>query len=143
MNARPYQGAADLLRLQHFNAVQIAANPFGWLQPGDIPHRLYNGYREHDPARLLHIWEDDADEIIGWAFAYPDDAFDIQSRDPNVIRAALTWIEATLTADVIETDLWRGGDPRREGYWSRTLPRWLMNCHTMSRHARCTIRCRK
>lgn len=113
MNDRPYRGAADLTCLQHFNATQIATNPVGWLQPGDLPHRLYNGYREHDPAQLLHIWEDDAGEIVGWAFTYPDDAFDIQAHNPVVIWTALRWIESTLTADTLETDLWRGDDPRR------------------------------
>lgn len=113
MNVKQYDGVADLLRLQQFNSEQIAINPVGWLQPGDIPHRLYNGHREHNPADLLRFWEDDAGQVIGWAFAYPDDSFDIQSHHPKVIEAAITWIETTLTAETIETDLFNGDDPRR------------------------------
>lgn len=113
MREKPYSGAEDMLRLQQFTASQIAINPVGWLQPGDIPHRLYNGNRKHNPSDLLHFWEDDAGQMIGWAFAYPDDSFDIQSHDPNVIRAAFAWIEATLTAETIETDLFNTDDPRR------------------------------
>jgi mycothiol synthase len=113
MRERRYGGAEDLLRLQRFTAEQIAINPIGWLQPGDIPHRLYNGHRENDPADLLRFWEDDTGQIIGWAFAYPDDSFDIQSHDPKVIEAALAWIETTLTAETIETDLFNGDDPRQ------------------------------
>lgn len=113
MREKRYGGAEDLLRLQQFTAEQIARNPVGWLQPGDIPHRLYNGHREHNPADLLHFWEDDAGQIIGWAFAYPDDSFDIQSHDPLVIEAALSWVEKVLTAETIESDLFSTDDPRR------------------------------
>lgn len=116
MWARQYTGAADLSRLQQFNAEKIFQNPVGWLQPGDIPHRLYNGLRHHDPAPLLRLWEDDdgeGDTLLGWALVYPTDSFDIQADREDVISEALTWVESQLTTETIETDLWNADDPRR------------------------------
>ncbi|MDX2163207.1 MAG: N-acetyltransferase [bacterium] len=114
MFARFYDGADDLSRLQAFNAAQIAQNPVGWLQPGDIPHRLYNGQREHDPEQLIRIWEDENGRMLGWAFVYPEESFDIQASDPLIMRAALAWVESALPAETLETDVWSGDAVRRD-----------------------------
>ncbi len=120
MKARQYSGADDLLRLQQYNAQQIAHTPCGWLHPGDIPHHLYNVLRHDDPHRLLRLWEADG-AICGWGLVYPDDAFVIQTARHDVMEEVLAWAEAQLTSDSIGTDLWSGGDPRsalltRSGY---------------------------
>ena len=104
--SRPYRGADDLARLQHYNAVQIAHDPCGWLHPGDLPHRLFNAGRRHKPPDLQRLWEDHAGEIAGRALAIPQNSFDVQSHDAGVIAEALAWVESGLTAESIETELW-------------------------------------
>ncbi|MFN8530578.1 MAG: GNAT family N-acetyltransferase [Anaerolineae bacterium] len=112
MHAYAYRGSADLTRLQAYNAEQIAQCRSGWMEPGDIPHRIYNVCRRHDPARIVRLWEDDAGTLIGWAFAYPEDSFDLQATDETVLAEALAWVCSTLTGDVIKTDVWNRDDPR-------------------------------
>ena len=106
--SRPYRDAADLARLQQYNAAQIAQDACGWLHPGDIPHRLFNSGRGHQPSDLLRLWEDDAGAIVGWAMFIPQKGFDVQSHDAAVIAEALAWAESSLTADTIETEVWDG-----------------------------------
>ncbi|MDX2141124.1 MAG: GNAT family N-acetyltransferase [Chloroflexota bacterium] len=114
MHARHYDGAEDLLRLQRFNAEQIASGGSAWLQPGDIPHRLYNGLRGRDPSKYLRLWEDKTGAIAGWVILDPPNTFDIQSAREDVIVEALAWVERQLRAKIIETDLSSGNDPRRD-----------------------------
>lgn len=105
-HSRPYQHSSDLTRLQQYSAVQSAQNACGWLHPGDLAHRLFNGGRRHNPADLLRLWEDESGAIAGWALMVPPGSFDVQSHDASVIAAALAWAESTLTADSIETELY-------------------------------------
>jgi len=114
MHARQYNGADDLARLQRFNAEQIARDGSAWLQPGDIPHRLYNGLRGRDPSKYLRLWEDETGAIAGWVILDPPNTFDIQSGHQDVISEALAWVERRLRAKTIETDLSSGNDPRRD-----------------------------
>ncbi|MEO0563082.1 MAG: GNAT family N-acetyltransferase [Chloroflexota bacterium] len=113
MIERPYAGADDLPRLQHFNAQNIAMNPAGWLHPGDVPHRLYNGLRRHNPAGWVRVWED-GDEIIGWALLNPRGEFDVQTRDVEVMAEAVAWARRNVGDSVpyLSIDLWRAGDHR-------------------------------
>jgi ribosomal protein S18 acetylase RimI-like enzyme len=113
MHPRQYNGADDLYRLQRFNAEQIARDVCDWLQPGDIPHRLYSGLRRYNPSDHLRLWEDETGAVIGWVLTQPPNTFSIQAAREDVITAALAWVEATLTAETIETDLSSGDDPRR------------------------------
>lgn len=106
--SRPYRDANDLVRVQDYSATQITHNARGWLYPGDIPHRLFNGGRKYNPTDLLRLWEDDAGEIVGWALAIPEKSFDVQSHDASVIIEALAWVESTLTDDIIKTELYDG-----------------------------------
>ncbi len=107
-HSRPYRDASDMARLQQYNAAQIAHDACGWLYPGDISHRLFNNGRRHEPADLLRLWEDDAGEIAGWALVIPEKSFDVQSHDATVIAEALAWVESSLTAGSIETELYDG-----------------------------------
>lgn len=102
--SRPYRDAADLARLQQYNAAQIAQDACGWLHPGDIPHRLFNSGRKHQPSDLLRLWEDEAGAIVGWALFNPQKGFDVQSHDADVIAEALAWVETRLTTE--NTELW-------------------------------------
>lgn len=102
--SRPYRDAADLARLQQYNAAQIAQDACGWLHPGDIPHRLFNSGRKHEPSDLLRLWEDEAGGIVGWALFNPQKGFDVQSHDADVIAEALAWVETRLTTE--NTELW-------------------------------------
>ena len=81
MKRRPYGGPADLDLLAAFNAEAAAATGgCGYLHPGDIAHRLYNGNRRYRPADVLVVWED-AGGVAGWALAAPAYAgFDVQIR---------------------------------------------------------------
>ena len=78
---RPYSGAADLERLQSFNAAAIAATDHcGYLHPGDIPHHLFNGNGRYDPAEITTIWEDEAG-VAAWLLVSPGHkGFDAQVR---------------------------------------------------------------
>ncbi len=59
MKRRRYRDADDVAALQAFNAAAIAeTSGCGFLHPGDIPHRLFNGNKLFDPAEVLTIWED-------------------------------------------------------------------------------------
>ncbi|MBL8132358.1 MAG: GNAT family N-acetyltransferase [Anaerolineae bacterium] len=109
-HSRAYQHAGDLLRLQRYSAERFALDAGGWLHPGDIPHRLFNGGRGQNPADLLRLWEDEVGEILGWALVNPrNGSFDVQSHDDAVLHKALTWIETKLVNAHIETEL-REGD---------------------------------
>lgn len=71
MQHRPYQGAADIALLQAFNAAAIAqTDGCGYVHPGDIPHRLFNGNKLYDPAEVLTIWEDEAG-VAAWVMVGP------------------------------------------------------------------------
>lgn len=101
--SRPYSNANDLVRLQHYNAKQIARDPCGWLHPGDIACRLMTSSgRGHDPANVLRLWEDDAGEVVGWASFVPKKGFDLQSHDARIIVEALAWLTPQLTTESIE-----------------------------------------
>jgi ribosomal protein S18 acetylase RimI-like enzyme len=66
MNKRPYHMDSDLKLLQDFNAAALAeTDGCGYLHPGDIPHRLFNGNKFFDPAEVMTIWEDD-DGVAAW-----------------------------------------------------------------------------
>lgn len=104
--SRPYHDADDVAHLQHYNVTHIQHDPCGWLHPGDIPHRLFNSGRRHNPSDILRLWLNDADEIVGWAIAIPPKGFDIQSHDAAVMGEALVWVQDSLTADTIETEVW-------------------------------------
>jgi len=79
MQARSYQGAADIALLQNFNAAAFAqTDGCGYLHPGDIPHRLFNGNKYYDPAAVLTIWED-TDGVAAWVLVAPRSrSFDAQ-----------------------------------------------------------------
>jgi ribosomal protein S18 acetylase RimI-like enzyme len=78
---RSYAGAADLKRLQDFNAAAIAVtNHCGYLHPGDIPHHLFNGNKHHNPAEVMTIWEDDHG-VAAWLLVGPrHKSYDAQVR---------------------------------------------------------------
>jgi ribosomal protein S18 acetylase RimI-like enzyme len=67
MNRRHYQGDSDIVLLQAFNATAIAQSAgCGYVHPGDIPHRLFNGNKLFDPGEVLTIWEDE-DGVAAYA----------------------------------------------------------------------------
>jgi GNAT superfamily N-acetyltransferase len=81
MMRRTYAGEADLKLLQDFNAAAIAETDHcGYLHPGDIPHHLFNGNKNYDPAEVMTIWEDDQG-VAAWLLADPNHkSFDAQVR---------------------------------------------------------------
>lgn len=81
MRRRPYQGAPDLTSLQTFNAEAIAVTDgCGYVHPGDIPHRLFNGNKYFDPAEVMTIWEDRSG-VAAWVLVGPrHKAYDAQVR---------------------------------------------------------------
>jgi ribosomal protein S18 acetylase RimI-like enzyme len=52
----------------------------GYVHPGDIPHRLYNGNKYFDPAEVMTIWED-GKGIAAWVHIGPrHKSYDAQVR---------------------------------------------------------------
>lgn len=81
MRRRPYGGESDLVLLQAFNAEAIAATDgCGYVHPGDIPHRLYNGNKHFDPGEVMTLWEDTSG-LTAWVLVGPRHrAYDAQVR---------------------------------------------------------------
>lgn len=99
MNVRRYLGEGDVALLQAFNAAAIAeTDGCGFIHPGDIAHRLFNGNKLFDPAEVLTIWED-ANGVAAWVLASPRHrGYDAQVRpdlrDPMFEREILEHAEA-------------------------------------------------
>lgn len=89
MRRRAYIASADLAAVQVFNGAAMAATDgCGYLHPGDIPHRLFNGNKLFGPAEVMTLWEDDAG-IAAWVMAAPRHrGFDAQVR-PDLRGGAL------------------------------------------------------
>ena len=104
MTPRPYRDGGDLEALQDFTATAIAQHGhLGFLHPGDIPHRIYNGLRHDDPSELVHIWEDDDGLILGWVFLHPRGGWfepqispEARSVHSGLECEMLEWAEARL-----------------------------------------------
>ncbi len=81
MRLRTYDSDSDVALLQTFNAASIAATGgCGYVHPGDIPHRLFNGNKYFDPSEVMTIWEDD-DGVAAWVLVGPRHrAYDAQVR---------------------------------------------------------------
>lgn len=81
MRQRSYESASDVALLQTFNAEAIAATRgCGYVHPGDIPHRLFNGNKHFQPSEVMTIWED-AFGVAAWVLAGPRHrSFDAQVR---------------------------------------------------------------
>lgn len=81
MNRRPFQGDLDLKLLQDFNAKAISETEgCGYLHPGDIPHRLFNGNKLFDPSEVMTIWEDQIG-VAAWLLVGPrHKSYDAQVR---------------------------------------------------------------
>ncbi|NDJ61045.1 MAG: GNAT family N-acetyltransferase [Chloroflexi bacterium] len=106
---RPYNGAPDLARMQMLNAAARAQRGIcGYLHPGDIPHRIYNGLRRYAPEEIAYVWEDDAGALIAYCLLYPEYCgFDLQIH-PD-------WLAAAFEADLLaqSEDLARAWKDRR------------------------------
>jgi ribosomal protein S18 acetylase RimI-like enzyme len=81
MRRRSYEGDADVALLQAFNSESIAATEgCGYVHPGDIPHRLFNGNKHYEPAEVMTIWED-VSGVAAWVLVGPRHrAYDAQVR---------------------------------------------------------------
>ena len=81
MNRRTYQRDSDLKLLQSFNSEAIAATEgCGYIHPGDIPHRLFNGNKLFDPCEVMTIWED-GKGVAAWLLVGPRHrSYDAQVR---------------------------------------------------------------
>lgn len=81
MKRRSYSGPADVDLLQSFNARAIRATEgCGFIHPGDIAHRLFNGNKLFDPVEILTIWEDRSG-VAAWVMVQPRHAgYDAQVR---------------------------------------------------------------
>jgi len=101
--------AEELGLLQEFNGRAIAeAGQDGYVHPGDIVHRMFNGCRQYDVSRLFHIWEDGAG-IAAWVMLQPGhDSFDLQirpdKRGGKLELGLLAWAEAALLDLLAEID---------------------------------------
>ncbi|MBX3010247.1 MAG: GNAT family N-acetyltransferase [Caldilineaceae bacterium] len=150
MQHRSYQGAADVALLQAFNAAAFAqTNGCGYLHPGDIPHRLFNGNKYYDPAALLTIWEDAAG-VAAWILVAPRSrSFDAQvrpaARGGALERAVLQFAEARtlalmqqytiadkpLSSEAYQCDITRVGLLQELGWMKEDEPPWVLNRATL------------
>ena len=121
---RPYRDASDLQRLQVFNAVASkATNGCGYLHPGDIPHRLFNGNKWFDPSEVMTLWEDGG-ELVAWVLAQPKhEGYDAQvrpdRRDDDFESEVYAWAEDE-TRRLIE----------HHGFSPDELINWSYRCDT-------------
>jgi mycothiol synthase len=148
---RPFSGSDDLYRLQAFNAAAIAAvGHSGYLHPGDIPHRLYNGQRWFDPPELVYLYES-AGEIAAWVMVYPRlGGFELQiapgRREPAWERHLMEEAESEawsaidrlgtdkteLVIDVFESDTAREGVAHALG-WVRGSDPYVLTMASLAR----------
>ncbi|MCA9998089.1 MAG: GNAT family N-acetyltransferase [Anaerolineales bacterium] len=128
MIKRTYANEADLKLLQDFNAAAIAVTDHcGYVHPGDIPHRLFNGNKYYDPAEVMTIWEDEQG-VAAWVLAGPrHQGFDAQLRPDlrghDFEREILAYAtdhtidlmrRHHVDGDYIYTDAFRGDAARRD-----------------------------
>lgn len=146
MNVRRYRDEEDVVLLQAFNAAAIAeTDGCGFIHPGDIPHRLFNGNKLFDPSDVLTIWED-SNGIAAWAMAAPrHHGFEAQVRpdlrDPPFEREVLEHAEAAtrrlmsvheisgerLEGEVYRCDTARGALLTELGWVPDGDPPWVLN----------------
>ena len=81
MRRRTYEAETDVGLLQAFNAAAIAATGgCGYVHPGDIPHRLFNGNKLFEPAEVMTVWEDRVG-VAAWVLVGPRHrSYDAQVR---------------------------------------------------------------
>jgi ribosomal protein S18 acetylase RimI-like enzyme len=104
MIRRGYRGAEDVALLQGVNErwIELAGHG-GYLHPGDIAHRFFNGLKLFDLSDLVHIWIDAEGEVAAWGVVYPNHrGFDLQvapqvrTTTPELERDAIEMLEAEL-----------------------------------------------
>lgn len=110
MIRRTYTGEADINLLQDFNARAIAVTDhIGYVHPGDIPHRLFNGNRSYDPSEIMTIWEDEQG-VAAWLLVAPRGKFyDAQVRPDlrghDLEREVLAYADNRLIALMNQHDI--------------------------------------
>ena len=106
MRRRFYESDADVALLQAFNAASIAATAgCGYVHPGDIPHRLFNGSKYFEPSEVMTVWEDRSG-IAAWVLVGPRHrSYDAQVR-PD-LRGGMFEREVLEYADTRTVELMR------------------------------------
>src|SRR5262245_15452202 len=100
--SRPYEGEADLHRIQEATAQWIAAAGFvGRINPSDIALRLFNGMRVYNSREIVRLWQDSDGRLVGWAILYPAwNSFEVQlvpeHNQDALANEALDWAEGAL-----------------------------------------------
>lgn len=146
MKTRRYRDGGDVALLQSFNAEASAGTDgCGFMHPGDIAHRLFNGNKLFDPAEVLTIWEDSTG-VAAWAMASPRQPwFDAQVR-PDLRTAAferqvLEYVEVetrylmrrhgiardSFEAEVYRCDTTRAAVLAEMGWVQDGEPPWVLN----------------
>ncbi len=99
MRRRSYERDSDVALLQSATAEWSAATDgCGYVHPGDIPHRLFNGNRYFDPSEVMTIWEDQSG-VAAWVLVGPrHKGYDAQVRhdlrDGDFEREVLEYADA-------------------------------------------------
>jgi len=146
MERRTSRRDSDVALLQAFNAAATAeTGGCGFVHPGDIPHRLFNGNKLFDPAEVLTVWEA-GDRIAAWVLVGPSHrGFDAQVRPDlhgtDLERKVLVYAEHRTTelmrhhgidGQRIETEAYRCDTTRTEllvelGWCLAPEPPWVVN----------------
>lgn len=113
---RSVDRVSDIGSLVAFTEAAVAtAGQTGYLHPGDVMHRLFNGLRnEATTDDLVWLWEDDHG-VAAWMMVAPGDGFyDLQVRpelrlaDPGFERAALEFCARASHRALAARDRWKG-----------------------------------
>ncbi len=129
ITSRGYQGADDLIHLQHTLAGWIQeTGGCGYEHVGDITHRFYNGLRGQYPrSEMIRVWQSGT-EIVGFANINPrmglfDARISPEHRGSSLEFEVLRWATDTIRdwmdregaqETTVKTDFHTCDTPRRE-----------------------------
>ena len=125
MIRRTYAGEADLELLQDFNAEAISVTDHcGYLHPGDIPHRHYDGNKHYALPEVMTIWEDNQG-VAAWLLVGPRHDAQVRPylRGGDFEREVLEYADQRtvelmhrydITGDCIYGDAFRGDTARAD-----------------------------
>lgn len=132
---RTYQTDADLYAMQAMTAESTQqAGMCGHLHIGDIPHHVFNGLRREDPTKLVWLWHDADQNLVGYVIVSPaHKGFDLQvhpaHREGNLEQEMIAHavaqtrqklveakVEGDIGADVDECDTLRAKKLEEAGF---------------------------
>jgi ribosomal protein S18 acetylase RimI-like enzyme len=139
ITSRPYRDLRDMEAMRQFlMRAQAASEPRAYLHPGDVVWRVWDTLLTYDPCEVVHLWEQENGDLLGFALTYPAyTGFTLQVdpvyRGGPVEERMLAWVEMRMRAlvqregqggaidawDIVEADTARIALLERYGYVRR------------------------